>query len=190
MFTSLTTSALMVLWSSSTKRTSVTARAGRGARARTTRWTKNSSTRTAILRIGGRPAASRHPRPDRRSRFSTPGRRQTAWSCPTPRSRTRPTSHASRSRKSARSSRSSPPQRSLRDRREAVLYFVAFSAERLRDGRMLAHTFGIAADGVRDRLTDPSRPVTAPTTLPRRSTRWTSSRDPEQHRPKQAGAVS
>ena len=43
---------------------------------------------------------------------------------------------------------------------EHGLYFVAFSAERSRYDRMLAHMFGTAADGVRDHLTDFSRPVT------------------------------
>jgi len=40
------------------------------------------------------------------------------------------------------------------------LYFVAFSAERSRYDRMLARMFGTAVDGVRDHLTDFSRPVT------------------------------
>ena len=39
------------------------------------------------------------------------------------------------------------------------LYFVAFSAERDRYDRMLARMFGVSGDGVRDRLTDFSRPV-------------------------------
>ncbi len=43
---------------------------------------------------------------------------------------------------------------------EHGLYFVAFSAERARYDRMLAHMFGTAPDGVRDHLTDFSRPVT------------------------------
>jgi len=43
---------------------------------------------------------------------------------------------------------------------EHGLYFVAFSAERSRYDRMLARMFGTAADGVRDHLTDFSRPVT------------------------------
>jgi porphyrinogen peroxidase len=43
---------------------------------------------------------------------------------------------------------------------EQGLYFVAFSAERSRYDRMLARMLGTAADGVRDRLTDFSRPVT------------------------------
>ncbi len=43
---------------------------------------------------------------------------------------------------------------------EHGLYFVAFSAERPRFDRMLARMFGTAADGVRDHLTDFSRPVT------------------------------
>ena len=42
---------------------------------------------------------------------------------------------------------------------EHGLYFVAFSAERSRYDRMLARMFGTAGDGVRDRLTDFSRPV-------------------------------
>jgi putative iron-dependent peroxidase len=42
---------------------------------------------------------------------------------------------------------------------EHGLYFVAFSAERARYDRMLARMFGNAPDGVRDRLTDFSRPV-------------------------------
>lgn len=43
--------------------------------------------------------------------------------------------------------------------REHGLNFVAFSAERSRYDRMLARMFGRDADGVRDRLTDFSRPV-------------------------------
>jgi putative iron-dependent peroxidase len=43
---------------------------------------------------------------------------------------------------------------------EHGLYFVAFSAERSRYDRMLARMFGSDSDGVRDRLTDFSRPVT------------------------------
>jgi putative iron-dependent peroxidase len=39
------------------------------------------------------------------------------------------------------------------------LYFVAFSADRSRYDRMLARMFGNAPDGLRDRLTDFSRPV-------------------------------
>ena len=42
---------------------------------------------------------------------------------------------------------------------EHGLYFVAFSAERSRYDRMLARMFGNAPDGLRDRLTDFSRPV-------------------------------
>ena len=42
---------------------------------------------------------------------------------------------------------------------EAGLYFVAFSADRTRFDRMLARMFGLE-DGVHDRLTDFSRPVT------------------------------
>jgi porphyrinogen peroxidase len=42
---------------------------------------------------------------------------------------------------------------------EHGLYFVAFSAERSRYDRMLARMFGNAGDGVHDRLTDFSRPV-------------------------------
>jgi Dyp-type peroxidase family len=38
------------------------------------------------------------------------------------------------------------------------LYFVAFSADRTRFDRMLARMFGTAPDGLRDRLTDFSRP--------------------------------
>ena len=43
---------------------------------------------------------------------------------------------------------------------EHGLYFVAFSAERSRYDLMLSRMFGNAPDGVRDRLTDFSRPVT------------------------------
>jgi putative iron-dependent peroxidase len=43
--------------------------------------------------------------------------------------------------------------------REQGLYFVAFSAERSRYERMLARMFGTAPDGLRDQLTDFSRPV-------------------------------
>jgi deferrochelatase/peroxidase EfeB len=42
---------------------------------------------------------------------------------------------------------------------EHGLHFVAFSAERARYDRMLARMFGVSGDGVRDRLTDFSRPV-------------------------------
>jgi putative iron-dependent peroxidase len=42
---------------------------------------------------------------------------------------------------------------------EHGLYFVAFSADRARFDRMLARVFGSAEDGVHDRLTDFSRPV-------------------------------
>jgi porphyrinogen peroxidase len=42
---------------------------------------------------------------------------------------------------------------------EHGLYFVAFSAERSRYDRMLARMFGVAPDGLHDRLTDFSRPV-------------------------------
>jgi porphyrinogen peroxidase len=42
---------------------------------------------------------------------------------------------------------------------EHGLYFVAFSADPTRYDRMLARMFGTADDGVRDRLTDFSRPV-------------------------------
>lgn len=42
---------------------------------------------------------------------------------------------------------------------EHGLYFVAFSAERARFDRMLARMFGTSEDGVRDRLTDFSRPT-------------------------------
>ena len=43
---------------------------------------------------------------------------------------------------------------------EHGLYFVAFSSERSRYDLMLSRMFGNAPDGVRDRLTDFSRPVT------------------------------
>jgi deferrochelatase/peroxidase EfeB len=42
---------------------------------------------------------------------------------------------------------------------EYGLYFVAFSAERSRYERMLDRMFGTAPDGLHDRLTDFSRPV-------------------------------
>jgi putative iron-dependent peroxidase len=42
---------------------------------------------------------------------------------------------------------------------EHGVYFVAFSAQRSRYDRMLARMLGTAGDGVRDRLTDFSRPV-------------------------------
>jgi putative iron-dependent peroxidase len=42
---------------------------------------------------------------------------------------------------------------------EHGLYFVAFSAERSRYDRMLARMFGLAGDGIHDRLTEFSRPV-------------------------------
>jgi putative iron-dependent peroxidase len=42
---------------------------------------------------------------------------------------------------------------------EHGLYFVAFSAERSRYERMLARMFGTAGDGLHDRLTDFTRPV-------------------------------
>ena len=42
---------------------------------------------------------------------------------------------------------------------EHGLYFLAFSAERARYDQMLARMFGNAPDGVRDRLTDFSKPV-------------------------------
>lgn len=42
---------------------------------------------------------------------------------------------------------------------EHGLYFVAFSAERSRYDRMLARMFGTAPDGLHDRLTEFSRPV-------------------------------
>jgi putative iron-dependent peroxidase len=88
------------------------------------------------------------------------GRRQTAWSSPTPRSLPRPTSHASRSPKPVEELeifRRSVPYGTTE---EHGLYFVAFSAERSRYDRMLAHMFGTAPDGLRDHLTDFSRPVT------------------------------
>ena len=44
--------------------------------------------------------------------------------------------------------------------REQGPYFVAFSAERSRFETMLSRMFGTAPDGLRDRLTDFSRPVT------------------------------
>ena len=43
--------------------------------------------------------------------------------------------------------------------REHGLYFVAFSAARSRYDRMLARMFGNDPDGLRNRLTDISRPV-------------------------------
>ncbi len=43
---------------------------------------------------------------------------------------------------------------------EHGLYFVAFSADRGRFDRMLARMFGTDADGIHDRITDFSRPVT------------------------------
>jgi putative iron-dependent peroxidase len=43
--------------------------------------------------------------------------------------------------------------------KEHGLYFVAFSADPSRYDRMLERMFGAAGDGVRDRLTDFSRPV-------------------------------
>jgi putative iron-dependent peroxidase len=42
---------------------------------------------------------------------------------------------------------------------EYGLYFVAFSADRTRYDRILSRMFGTAPDGIRDRLTDFSRPV-------------------------------
>jgi porphyrinogen peroxidase len=42
---------------------------------------------------------------------------------------------------------------------EHGLYFVAFSADRSRYDLLLTRMFGTAPDGVRDRLTDFSRPV-------------------------------
>ena len=42
---------------------------------------------------------------------------------------------------------------------EHGLYFVAFSAERSRFDRLLSRMFGTSGDGIRDRLTDFSRPV-------------------------------
>ncbi|MEA2245716.1 MAG: porphyrinogen peroxidase [Solirubrobacteraceae bacterium] len=56
---------------------------------------------------------------------------------------------------------------------EHGLYFVAFSAERARYDRMLARMFGVSGDGVRDRLTDFSRPVSGAYYFGRRSTRST-----------------
>jgi putative iron-dependent peroxidase len=43
---------------------------------------------------------------------------------------------------------------------EHGLYFVAFSADRARISRMLGRMFGTDGDGIHDRLTDFSRPVT------------------------------
>jgi putative iron-dependent peroxidase len=43
---------------------------------------------------------------------------------------------------------------------EHGLYFVAFSAERSRFERMLGRMLGLETDGVHDRLTDFSLPVT------------------------------
>jgi porphyrinogen peroxidase len=43
---------------------------------------------------------------------------------------------------------------------EHGLYFVAFSADRTRFDRMLARMFGLDPDGIHDRITDFSRPVT------------------------------
>jgi putative iron-dependent peroxidase len=43
---------------------------------------------------------------------------------------------------------------------EHGLYFVAFSADRTRFDRMLARMFGTDTDGIHDRITDFSRPVT------------------------------
>ncbi len=43
---------------------------------------------------------------------------------------------------------------------EHGLQFVAFSADRIRLDRMLARMFGLAEDGLHDRLLDFSRPVT------------------------------
>ena len=43
---------------------------------------------------------------------------------------------------------------------EHGLYFVAFSADRARLDRMLRRIFGMDEDGLHDRLTDFSRPVT------------------------------
>ncbi len=45
---------------------------------------------------------------------------------------------------------------------EHGLYFVAFSAERSRYERILARTLGNADDGLIDRLTEFSRPVSGP----------------------------
>lgn len=42
---------------------------------------------------------------------------------------------------------------------EHGLYFLAFSADPSRFDRMLARMYGISGDGVRDRLTDFSHPV-------------------------------
>jgi putative iron-dependent peroxidase len=42
---------------------------------------------------------------------------------------------------------------------EHGLYFVAFSAERARFDHMLARMFGLAGDGLHDRLTDFSKPM-------------------------------
>jgi putative iron-dependent peroxidase len=42
---------------------------------------------------------------------------------------------------------------------EHGLYFLAFSAERMRYDRMLSRMFGTSSDGVHDRLTDFSRPL-------------------------------
>jgi putative iron-dependent peroxidase len=42
---------------------------------------------------------------------------------------------------------------------ERGLYFVAFCFDRARYDRLLARMFGTSGDGVRDRLTDFSRPV-------------------------------
>ncbi len=44
--------------------------------------------------------------------------------------------------------------------KEAGLFFVAFSADPTRFTRMLWRMFGVSGDGLRDRLTDFSRPVT------------------------------
>jgi putative iron-dependent peroxidase len=62
---------------------------------------------------------------------------------------------------------------------EHGLYFVAFSADRSRFDHMLARMFGTDADGIHDRITDFSRPVTgsfyfAPslTTLAELADRW------------------
>ena len=55
---------------------------------------------------------------------------------------------------------------------EHGLYFVAFSADPSRFDRMLARMFGTSSDGVHDRLTDFSRPVSGGvSTSRRRSTR-------------------
>ena len=45
--------------------------------------------------------------------------------------------------------------------REHGLYFVAFSSDLGRYNTMLARMFGVSSDGLRDRLTDFSRPVSA-----------------------------